>query len=132
MDTNINTITVTLEDGSPVRCAAGTPVAAILPQRRSPEGLEYLGALVNNDAVSLSYPLEVDSQIGLLTRADSHGFRIYRRSVCFLLAKAVKELFPDVRFAVEHSMSDSFYCSFEAEGKPGITKEQLAARSSME
>jgi uridine kinase len=127
MSTNINTITVTLEDGSQVRCAGGTPVAAILPQRRSPHGLEYLGALVNNDAVSLSYPVEVDSQIALLTRADSHGFRIYRRSVCFLLAKAVKELFPEARLAVEHSMSDGFYCSFETEGKAGIAEEQLAS-----
>ncbi|MBU1692622.1 MAG: nucleoside kinase [Verrucomicrobia bacterium] len=127
MSTNINTITVTLEDGAQVRCAAGTPVAAILPQRRSPQGLEYLGALVNNDGVSLSYPLEVDSQITLLTRADSHGFRIYRRSVCFLLAKAIKELFPEARFAVEHSMSDGFYCSMEMEGKADIAEEQLAS-----
>jgi uridine kinase len=127
MNANLNTITVTLEDGSQVRCAAGMKVAAILPQRRSADGLDYLGALVNNDAVSLSYPVEVDSQITPLTRADSHGFRIYRRSVCFLLAKAVKELFPEARLAVEHSMSDGFYCSFEADGKAGITAEQLAS-----
>ncbi|HOW97438.1 MAG TPA: nucleoside kinase [Kiritimatiellia bacterium] len=126
MDSNINTISVTLEDGSQIRCAANTPVASILPQRRSKEGLEYLGALVNNDAVSLSYPLEVDSQVSLLTRADSHGFRIYRRSVCFLLGKAVKALYPEARFAVEHSMSDGFYCSFELDGKT-ISKEHMAA-----
>jgi uridine kinase len=124
MDTNINTITVTL-NGSQIRCAAGTPVRDILPQRRSEQGLEYLGALVNNDAVSLSYPLEVDSAVKLLTRADSHGFQIYRRSVCFLLAKAVRELFPDARFAIEHSLSTGFYCSFEMDGKPGISEEQL-------
>lgn len=125
MSENLNTITVTLDDGRQMRCAAGTPVRDILPQQRSPEGLEYLGALVNNDAVSLSYPLEVDSNVTLLTRADSHGFQIYRRSVCFLLAKTVKDLFPEARFAVEHSLGTGFFCSFESNGKAGISEEQL-------
>ncbi len=125
MDTNLNTITVTLNNGSQIRCAAGTPVCDILPQHRSTAGLEYLGALVNNDAVSLTYPVEVDSNVTLLTRADSHGFQIYYRSMCFLLAKAVKELFPDARFAVQHSLGAGFFCSFEMNGNAGISNEQL-------
>ncbi|MGD0650745.1 MAG: nucleoside kinase [Verrucomicrobiia bacterium] len=125
MNTNLNTITVTLDDGNQIRCAAGTSVRDILPQHRSPEGLDYLGALVNNDAVSLSYPLEVDSNVTLLTRGDSHGYQIYRRSLWFLLAKTVKELFPDARFAVEHSLGTGVFCSFEMGGKAGISEEQL-------
>ena len=125
MDTNLNTITVALDGGAQVRCAAGTPVRDILPQHRSPEGLHYVGALVNNDAVSVTYPVEVDSTVSLLTRGDSQGFQIYRRSVCFLLAKAVKELFPDARFAIEHSLGTGFFCSFEMSGKAGICDEQL-------
>jgi uridine kinase len=125
MDTDVNTVTITLDDGSQVRCVAGTPVRDILPQLRSPEGLEYLGVLVNNDAVSLSYPLEVDSSITLLTRGDPHGFQIYYRSMCFLLAKAVRELFPDARFAVQHSLGTGFFCSFEMNGSSGISDEQL-------
>ena len=108
METTLNTITVTLDDGMQIRCAAGTPVREILPQRRSPDGLDYIAALVNNDAVSVTYPVEVDSKITLLTRADSDAFQIYRRSVCFLLAKAIKELFPDARFAIEHSLGSVF------------------------
>ncbi|HUK83998.1 MAG TPA: nucleoside kinase [Verrucomicrobiae bacterium] len=125
MDTNLNTITVTLDDGSQIRCAAGTPVRDILPQHRSSEGLEYLGALVNNDAVSLSYPVEVDSNVTLLTRGDPHGFQVYYRSMCFLLAKAVKEFFPDARFAVQHSLGSGFFCSFEMNGNAGISEDQL-------
>ena len=62
MEPNLNTITVTLEDGRQIRCAAGTPVCEILPQRRAPDGLDYIAALVNNDAVSVTYPVEVDSK----------------------------------------------------------------------
>ena len=125
MDTNLNTITVTLDGGAPIRCAAGTPVRDILPQRRSPEGLEYLGALVNNDAVSLSYPLDVDCHVAFLTRGDPHGFQICQRSVCFLLAKSMRELFPEARFAVQHSLGTGLYCSFEMNGSAGITEEHL-------
>jgi uridine kinase len=125
MDTNLNTITVTLDDGLQVRCAAGTPVCEILPHRKSPSGLDYIAALVNNDAVSVTYPVEVDSKVTLLTRADSDAFQIYRRSVCFLLAKAIRELFPEARFAIEHSLGSGFYCSFEMSGKAGLCEEQL-------
>lgn len=125
METNLNTITVTLDDGRQIRCTAGTPVCEILPQRRAPDDLDYIAALVNNDAVSVTYPVEVDSKITLLSRADSDAFQIYRRSVCFLLAKAIKELFPDARFAIEHSLGSGFYCSFEMSGKAGLCDEQL-------
>src|SRR5579862_8211044 len=125
MNTNLNTITVTLDDGTQIQCTAGTPVREILPQRRSPADLDYLGALVNNDAVSLTYPVEVDSNVALLTRGDPHGFQIYYRSMCFLLAKTVKELFPDARFAVQHSLGTGIFCSFEMNGKTGISDEQL-------
>jgi uridine kinase len=125
MNANLNTITVTQDNGERIPCATGTTVRDIFPQRRSPDGLDYVGALVNNDAVSLTYPLEVDSNVTLLTRGDPHGFQIYRRSVWFLLAKTVKELFPDAHFAVEHSLGAGFFCSFEMEGKSGICEEQL-------
>jgi len=125
MNTNLNTITVTLDDGSQVQCAAGTRVRDVLTQHRTADGLEYIGALVNNDAASLSYPVEVDSTIKPLTRGDANGFQMYHRSLCFLLGKAVKEVYPDARFAVQHSLGDGFFCTFETNGKTGITDEQL-------
>jgi uridine kinase len=51
---------------------------------------------------------------------------VYRRSLCFLLAKSVRDLFPDSRFSVEHSFGLGLYCSFNAEGSAdGITGAQL-------
>jgi uridine kinase len=80
---------------------------------------------VNNDVVSLSYPVEVDSEVALLTRGDPLGYQIYGRSTCFLLAKAVKEVFPEARFAIEHSLGTGVYCSFEMDGHAGINEEHL-------
>jgi uridine kinase len=133
-----NKVSVAFNDGHKTACPPGTPVKAVMRERKSAEGLDYRGAMVNHDVVSLSYPLEVDSTVHLLTRADSHGFRIYRRSVCFLLAKTVKELYPAARFSVEHSLGSGFYCSFDQNGHghelpdahaadPGIKPSQLEA-----
>jgi uridine kinase len=59
--------------------------------------------------------------------ADSHGWRIYRRSLCFLLGKAVKDLYPDAIFSVEHSFGLGLYASFHPTSvdDDGITARQL-------
>jgi len=134
MQDSLNKILVTFPDGKQVNCPPNTLLLDLIKERKSEDNLPYLGALVNNDVVSLSFPLEVDCEVQLLTRADSHGFRIFRRAACFLLAKTVKELFPNAHFAVEHSLGSGFFCSFDISGKihpsreepsMGITQEQL-------
>lgn len=79
--------------------------------REAADGFETVAALVNNDVVTLEYPLEVDSEVTPLTLRHAYGWRVYRNSVCFLLARAMHELYPEVRFSVEHSLGPGFYCS---------------------
>lgn len=109
-------IPIRLQGGEPFEMPAGTTVRELCARNPPPDGLSWLGALVNNEVVTLSYPLEVESDVTLLTMCDSHGWRIYRNSVSFLLAKAVRELHPGVRFAVEHSLGSGFYCSLAVNG----------------
>jgi uridine kinase len=96
----MNTITVTIEGQEPRQIPEGTEVGALLAQPRSDDGLPYLAALVNNDLASLSYPLTVNSTVRFLTMADEHGWGVYRRSLCFLLAKAVRDAYPAAAFSV--------------------------------
>lgn len=125
MNINNRFIQVRLRNGKSCTCPPDTSVKDLIAKEMSGRQEDILGALVNNDAVSLSYRLEVDSTVKLLTIRDSQGWRIYRRSVSFLLSKAVHELFPDAQLYVEHSLGTGFYCNFERDGKPGITKEEL-------
>ncbi|MBI3987637.1 MAG: nucleoside kinase [Lentisphaerae bacterium] len=119
-------ITVSLDGGKPFRCPAGVEVASLIPPAR--RRLPFIGCRVNNDVCSLSYPLDVNSDVRLLTSTDSQGMRIVRRSLTFLLAKAVAELYPKARFLVQHSLGTGYYCTFEY-GRPGrarhITRRQL-------
>jgi hypothetical protein len=93
----------------------------------SPAGLPWIAAIVNNDVVSLSYPLSVESMVRFVAMDDPHGWRVYRRTLCFLLARAVRELYPESRYALEHSFGGGLYCTFNDGGANGISKEQLRA-----
>jgi len=93
------------------------------------EGIDYpaLGALVNNEFVSVEYRIETDSTVKILGYRDSYGQRVYRHTIAFLLAKVAHELYPGSDFAVEHSLSKGLYCSFRVGEAQGVTKEQLEA-----
>jgi uridine kinase len=128
MDIEKKEITAKLPDGKALTCPIHTKVAAVLSQLQGDtQGLPFLGAICNNDVVSLTYPLEVDCELTPLTIADAHGWRLFRRSISFILAKAVKETFPQARFSVEHSLGTGLYCSFDLNGSAGINAAQLAA-----
>ena len=125
-------IEVQLPGGDTRTCDPSTTVSELLPGPYDANGLPYLGALVNNDICSLSFPLQVNCAVEFLTFADRYGNHIYRRSLAFLLAKAVRDLLPDCAFAVEHSIGNGYYCSLTQGTKAirddvGISEEQIAA-----
>ena len=104
-------IEVVLPGGETRTCDPATTVGDLLPGSTAASGLPYLGALVNNDVCSLSFPLQVNCTLEFLTFADSYGNHIYRRSLAFLLAKAMRDVMPHCPFAVEHSIGNGYYCS---------------------
>ncbi len=110
-----------MPDGQVQVCGPQTTVAELLPARTAPNGLPYLAALVNNDICSLSFPLQVNSTVKFLTLADPHGKYVYRRSLSFLIAKAVRDLMPECEFAVEHSIGNGYYCTFMPSAPEGVS-----------
>jgi len=119
-----NNITVKFQDDRTTECSILTKVRDLLPGHAD-EGKHILGALVNNDVVSLSYQLEVDSEISFLTLEDSQGWRVYRQSVAFLLSKAVRDIFQDSKLRIEHSLGTGFYCYLEMDGQGEVSAGQL-------
>jgi len=116
----MNRVHVTVEGLPSGTYDAGTRVAALMSSPGDTQGLPFVAALVNNDLVSLSYPLSVNSTVTLITAASQHGWRVYRRSLCFLLAKAIRDLYPKARFAVQHSIGPGLFCNFTLNGYKGI------------
>jgi uridine kinase len=120
-------LTVHLPDG-PVSCPPYTPLRELLNAPSDPEtGLPWLAALVNHDVCSLDCPLTMNCEVRPIHVLDRHGSRVYRRTLAFLLAKAVHDCFPEAVFAVEHSLGNAYYCSFQLNGHPGIRSHELDA-----
>ena len=120
-------ITVRFEDGRQVECARHSDVGSLIPAGAAAGAMPCIGALVNNEVVSLSYRLDVNCTVRLLTMADPHGWRIYEQSLSFLLAKTVRELFPDRKFSLDYSIGPGLYCGFEENGHGrAITVDEVA------
>ena len=124
-------ISVAFDHGPQIEIAPGASIRRILadnPAVREAIDFTPLGAIVNNEFVSVEYRIETDSKVRLVGYHDSYGQRVYRHTIAFLLAKVAHELFPGCDFAVEHSLSKGLYCSFRRdESADAIAPEELAA-----
>ncbi|MDQ1300731.1 MAG: uridine kinase [Chloroflexota bacterium] len=84
-----------------------------------------VAALIDDELRELTYHIERDVEVTPLGMDDRDGSRIYRRSLTFLLVVAARELFPDARLSVDHSVTfGGYYCNVE--NRPPFTPDELA------
>ena len=107
-------VNVILPSGKTTGVSYGTRVKEILTDTEF-ENLTFpiVGALVNNEVASLTFKIEVNASIQPVTLDTTEGARIYRRSLCFVLAIAARQLYPDKRLIVGHSLGDGYYYYFD-------------------
>ncbi len=72
-----------------------------------------VGAKVNNKVESLLYRVYNNKDVEFLNLQDPSGMRTYVRSLCFVLCKAVEELYPDGKIVLEHPVSRGYYCDLQ-------------------
>lgn len=82
-----------------------------------------LGALVNNKIKELNYRIFEPAIIKFINITDANGRRFYLRSLAFVLYKALKDLYPEAKLRIEHSVSKGSYC--EVEGMNGMMTENI-------
>lgn len=81
-------------------------------------------ARVNNKTEDMNYPVFGPKQVEFLSRESGSGQRVYTRSLCMILYKAVCDVLPGVRLRIEHSVSKGHYCLLE--GKKGVSEDVVA------
>jgi uridine kinase len=69
-----------------------------------------LAAIVNNELKELSYELYNPKIVEFIDISHPDGMRTYIRSLTFLLQVAVKNVLPNHRLSVQHSVSKGLYC----------------------
>jgi uridine kinase len=72
-----------------------------------------VSARVNQRVEGLDFRCWNPKDIEFVDYTHPAGFRTYIRSLCYILSKAVDDLYPHTAFNLEHSVSKGFYCAFE-------------------
>ncbi len=102
-------IKIILPDSAELQADAGTTVfeAAGLISK----GLQNaaIAGMADGKAVDLSFPIEKDTQVKILTAKDPEGKEIFWHSTAHLMAQAVKRLFPSAKFAIGPAVDTGFY-----------------------
>ena len=71
-----------------------------------------VSAKVNNTSQGLKFRLYQNRDVEFLDARDGSGHRVYVRSLCFVLYKAVSDTFPGSKLFIEHPLSRGYYCNF--------------------
>ncbi|MCT4615410.1 MAG: nucleoside kinase [Marinifilaceae bacterium] len=105
-------IQVYLEDKAvTITIPRGTCLVDLLKDNYDDSEKKILGAFVNNKLRELTYRVYKPKNIRFIDYSDVSGRRMYKRSLSFVLYKAVKDTFHNhTSFKVEHSISNGLYC----------------------
>ncbi|MBC2855905.1 MAG: threonine--tRNA ligase [Cetobacterium sp.] len=72
-----------------------------------------LGAKVDGELVDMSYKLDRDAKVELITADSEEGEEIIRHSTAHLMAQAVTRLFPGTKVAIGPAIENGFYYDFD-------------------
>ena len=86
----------------------GTALKDIAPAAAS--GMKVLAALVDNTLKSLNYKVFNPHNVRFIDYSHPDGRRTYIRSLCFVLQKVVREMFPDKVLTIDYSLPSGLYC----------------------
>lgn len=79
-----------------------------------------VNAKVNNKVEGLNYRFYNNKDVEFQNICTSSGMRTYVRSLCFVLCKAVEELYPQGSIMLEHPVSKGYYCRMNLDRPIGL------------
>lgn len=112
-----------LNNGLSKQYPLGTQLIDIALDMKVHTRCPILGARVNNSLKELNFRLFDPVFIEFIDITDADGFRMYQRSLSFVLMKAAKDIFPDAKLKIQSSISKGLYCEIDKETQ--ITVEEI-------
>ncbi|WP_054697074.1 nucleoside kinase [Syntrophomonas palmitatica] len=73
---------------------------------------QVVAVVIENELKDLHHSLWIPTELELVDVSSEAGMRIYRRSAAFLLIKACRDLFPERKLVIKHSLSNGLFCEF--------------------
>lgn len=118
-------IKITLKDGSSKEYQKGISIKEVAESISAGLARVALAGEVDGKVKDLSFKLENDCKLSLLTFDDDGGKLAYRHTASHVMAQAVKRLFPGIKLAIGPAIDTGFYYDFDRETPFSI--EELAS-----
>lgn len=101
-------------------------VKELLKEQIENSKYEIMGCTVNNEYQSIEYDVKDNDEVKLVDVSQKEGMKIYRRTLLYVMSKAVKELYPEAVLSINYQLLDSMFCEIE---NMDITEEMVEAIS---
>ncbi len=118
-------IKVTFPDGSQREYAAGTTAFQVAESISPRLAADCLAASVNDETVDMATAITEDSTIKFFKWDDTEGKHAFWHTSSHLLAEALMELYPGVKFGIGPAIESGFY--YDVESPRPITESDLTA-----
>ncbi len=105
-------LNITLPDGSRREFEGPVSVAEVAASIGAGLAKAALAGKVDGKLLDLSYRIEADAGLAIVTDRDADGLEVIRHSTAHLLAYAVKELFPEAQVTIGPVIENGFYYDF--------------------
>ena len=119
-------IKITFPDGSIKEFESGITPLQIAESISPRLAAEVLAATVNGAEWDLSRPVENDAAVKLFKWEDAEGKHAFWHSSAHLLAEALQELYPQVKFGIGPAIENGFYYDVDCGDTP-LTDSDFAA-----
>jgi len=106
---DIQMIKIKFPDGSKKEYEKGISVIEVAKDIGEKLAEDAIAAKLNNELVDLSTKINKDSNLKIITFKDDAGKEVFRHSSSHLMAQAIKNLYPDVKFAIGPAVEEGFY-----------------------
>ena len=102
-------ITITLPDGSKKEYESGVTALQVAEDISPRLAKEVLAATVNDKIVDLTRPIETDASLKLHKWEDDEGKHAFWHTSAHLMAEALQELYPGIKFGIGPAIENGFY-----------------------
>jgi len=116
-------IKIKFPDGSKKEYKKGISVIEVAESIGKRLADDAIAAKLNNELVDLNTKIDKDSNLKIITFKDDEGKLVFRHSSSHLMAQAIKNLYPNVKFAIGPAVDEGFYYDIDLDKK--LTPEDL-------
>lgn len=111
--------------GTSLSFPEGTTLMDILPSFNIESKYPIIAAKVNNVTQGLKFRVFNSRQVEFLDYTTYIGRSVYCNSLCFLLCKAARDVFPGCRVVLRRPISKGYFCTVTKEDNTVLTYEDL-------